>query len=97
MLFYSLLRVIFWQVNHAQFHDLPTSELVWAFIRGIRFDLAAIALTNALFFMVYLLPLQDSWKNRQLRMTAVAFSLINDCFISLNIVDIEYYHFTGKR
>ncbi len=71
--------------------------LALAFAQGARFDLAAIILTNAALFLLYLVPLTDAWRLAQEKTLAWGFGLINGWFLAVNIVDVEYYRFTGKR
>jgi phosphoglycerol transferase MdoB-like AlkP superfamily enzyme len=94
---YEFIRILFWIVNRSQFQNTDWSVLALAFAHGARFDLAAIVLTNALFFLLYLLPLPYRWRRGQENILAWGFGLINGWFLAVNIVDVEYYRFTGKR
>ncbi|MCB0361269.1 MAG: LTA synthase family protein [Bdellovibrionales bacterium] len=73
------------------------NEILGAFILGLRFDLVALVLSNALFFLAFFLP--RAWqKQKCFHILLVSlFVLINLFFISRNIVDVELYQLTGKR
>ncbi len=94
---YEFVRLLFWLVNRSQFQTASWNILLEAFAQGARYDLSAIALTNGALFLLYLLPVPLSWMNWQERLVAVLGGLINGFFLGLNVVDIEYYRFTGKR
>ncbi len=94
---YEAVRVLFWLINRAQFDDSSHQLLLQAFFHGARYDLAAIVLTNAALFLFYLLPCPQRWFRWQELSTALGSGLINGFFLAVNIVDVEYYRFTGKR
>jgi phosphoglycerol transferase MdoB-like AlkP superfamily enzyme len=94
---YESIRFLFWIVNHSQFQNTEWDVLALAFAQGARFDLAAIVLTNAVLFLLYLVPLPEKWSHWQEKIVAWGFGLINGWFLAVNIVDVEYYRFTGKR
>ncbi|WP_141732280.1 LTA synthase family protein [Oligoflexus tunisiensis] len=94
---YESIRFLFWMVNSSQFREMDGSMLALAFVQGARFDLAAIVLTNAVLFLLYLVPLPQKWARGQEKIVAWGFGLINGWFLAVNIVDVEYYRFTGKR
>jgi len=94
---YESIRLLFWMVNHSQFRETEWSHLALAFVQGARFDLAAIVLTNAVLFLLYLIPLPQKWRRWQEKTVAWGFGLLNGFFLAVNVVDVEYYRFTGKR
>ncbi|HYX39625.1 MAG TPA: LTA synthase family protein [Oligoflexus sp.] len=94
---YESVRLLFWLVNHSQFQGTDGNILALAFAQGARFDLVAIVITNAVLFLLYFTPLPERWRRGQEKILAWAFGLINGCFLAVNIVDVEYYRFTGKR
>ena len=97
---YSILRVLFYLNNHSLFLKATPWDLIEACINGTRYDLAAIALINTPIFIFYLVPLDvfseklEQWKTLVL---GLAFTLVNGFALSLNVVDLEYFKFTGKR
>jgi phosphoglycerol transferase MdoB-like AlkP superfamily enzyme len=94
---YEFIRLLFWIVNHSQFQNAEWNTLALAFAQGARFDLAAIVLTNAVLFLLYLVPVPERWRRWQEKTVAWGFGLINGWFLAVNIVDVEYYRFAGKR
>lgn len=94
---YLSLRLLFWWIHHLQFPVLSWSVAMEVFLQGLRFDLAALALINAPAYALYLLPLPQSWWRWQSRAALLLTLPANLFFLAMNIVDIEYYRFTGKR
>lgn len=94
---YTLTRVLFLFWNWPLFvHDSAT-DIARAFFFGLRFDTAAILLTNSVLFALWMLP--SRWMERK----AVAvidltlFALINFVALMGNVGDAEYSKFIGKR
>ncbi len=97
---YLLLRLLFFGINHQLFLKASSTDLVLACINGLRYDLSAIALINTGIFVIQLIPLNklsaavNRGKNFVL---GFCFTLVNGFTLSLNVVDLEYFKFTGKR
>lgn len=94
---YTLSRGLFLALNFHSYRELPLSELTEAFMVGGRFDIAAICRINAPFIVLSLLPFAfvvQSWFRGLLK---AMFMLANIPFLLLNIVDYEYFKFTGQR
>ncbi|SMF81205.1 LTA synthase family protein [Pseudobacteriovorax antillogorgiicola] len=92
---YCLLRIGFYIHNIHLYHELPPQDVLFSFLIGMRFDLAAICLINSPYILVQLMPWRSEvWKPRIMR---ILFVCCNGIFIGLNIFDIEYFQFTSKR
>ncbi len=94
---YTALRFVFLLFHFNAFQVYDFSDLGLSFLRGLRFDAAALALINAPFVVFSLLP--TKWL-RNLRFQAalkIYFLLTNLAFLAFAIVDIEFYRFTGTR
>ncbi|MES2746044.1 MAG: LTA synthase family protein [Bdellovibrionota bacterium] len=97
---YSLLRVLFYYVNQQLFLKVPFGDIVKAWLNGMRYDLAAIALINtviAILSLISLKRLSPKFERGKALVLGLAFTLVNGFALSLNIIDLEYFKFTGKR
>lgn len=94
LIVYLLIRAEFLIWNWASLRSLTASEMLWAFLNGIRFDLSAMALTVGLCF----LGLVWMTGRRQIQKTWILFFIfLNSIFYLINIVDIELFNFTARR
>ncbi|RZA12139.1 MAG: hypothetical protein EOP10_31890, partial [Proteobacteria bacterium] len=97
---YSLLRVLFYYVNQQLFLKVPFGDIVKAWLNGMRYDLAAIALINTVIAILSLISvkrLSPKFERGKALVLGLAFTLVNGFALSLNIIDLEYFKFTGKR
>lgn len=94
LIIYTLIRVEFLVWNWASLRTLSVSEILWAFLNGIRFDLSALAATIGLCYLglvwlAFYSKLRKAW--------LLFFVFINGAFYLINIVDIELFNFTARR
>lgn len=97
---YTSLRILFYFINHQLFTRATPWDVIEACINGIRYDLAAIALINTGIFVIHLLPLRrvsQALERGKALVLGLVFTLVNGFALSINIVDLEYFKFTGKR
>lgn len=97
---YATLRVLFFFVNRPLFLKASPGEVIWSFVEGIRFDLAAIAMLNVAIITLHLIPLgriSRTLERGKAFVLGLGFTLVNGFALSLNVVDLEYFKFTGKR
>jgi phosphoglycerol transferase MdoB-like AlkP superfamily enzyme len=94
---YTCLRGLFLACNYRRFSGVSAREIATAFLQGIRFDLAAVAAINLLFTLLTFLPRRlepvPAWE----RLTRIVFLVLNAPFLFINVVDLEYFQFTGRR
>ncbi len=93
---YFLLRLIFIIANFKLLNFHSAVDFSTVFLSGLRFDLAAIAFTNGIFFLIFNLPLNF----RSVLLTNLITTLyvvINSMFFLFNFIDTGYYPFTQKR
>ncbi len=94
---YFLLRVVFLALHHEVFADVPAGQVARAFLHGLRFDLSAVLAINALFvFLSFLLPRPAPPLGWQ-RFVQIVFVALNTLFLIINVIDLEYYKFLGRR
>jgi phosphoglycerol transferase MdoB-like AlkP superfamily enzyme len=96
LVLYSVTRVFFYLLNIRHFSDLEIQQVFKSFIFGIRFDIAAIVFTNAV-FLLWLLP--GTYKNnRAFQKTGdLLFFCINAFALLGNVVDAKFFSFIDKR
>lgn len=101
LLFYSIARIVFllWNWNFFQFQS--SSDLLGAFVGGLRFDISATAiLTAPVFILATVLFLIQSFHKKTRWSSWVilgAFLLIHLPFFTLNFIDSEFVNFLGRR
>ncbi len=88
---YTCLRVAFFLYHRGVYATLPTGDVAWAFLHGVRFDVAALCWINAPFLLIAFVP----WIPRTLE--RLAFIFVNACFVIVSCNDLELYAFNGKR
>lgn len=96
LLLYTVSRLFFYILNAGYFEDVSFVELLKIFLTGIRFDIAAIVFTNAI-FIFYLLP--GSYKNNHSVQKSydLLFFLINSIALLTNFIDAKFFDFINKR
>ncbi len=91
---YVLLRLGFYFTNRAVFQEASTSELLWAFWHGFRFDVAGLLLLNIPFLLLSLVP---NYGRRWQGLVRGVYLTLNATGYMLNIVDTQYFKFIGRR
>ncbi len=97
LVLYTVCRVLFLFWNWPVYSNVPAGEWIWAFVYGLRFDLAAIILTNSVLMLLWLFP-AAIWQKRWMSWLEICvFGVINWIAIGSNVVDAEFVNFIGKR
>jgi arylsulfatase A-like enzyme len=94
---YVLLRAIFLVCNDNTFSQANARQIGLAFLSGLRFDLSAIAAINFPFILLSFLPRQSEPSPGYARLLKGVFLGLNIPFLLINVVDLEYFKFTGRR
>lgn len=89
---YTLCRIIFYCFNLSYFPDAHLSY----FFSGIRFDMAAIVITNAPYFLLLLLPFSFIAKKAK-KVGDIYFVIVNTIAVMANLIDVCYYPFSLRR
>lgn len=94
---YLCLRLSFLVWNWGLFKSIPTSDIFKAMLVGPRFDACAMAILFLPLFMVSgLLPLFTSERIvKGIWLTTLG--VLQIPFLVLNIIDIEFFNFAGRR
>jgi phosphoglycerol transferase MdoB-like AlkP superfamily enzyme len=95
LLSFSRICLYFFNLNY--FDNLSQSELFSLFIKGLRFDIAALLMLN--FALIFLSTFPFSFhKKDSIGSLVVYFSLLlNGIAITANLIDAIYFRFTLKR
>lgn len=96
---YFCLRLVFYFQNYKDFQSSDFLEVMRAFVMGLRFDLATVLLLNLITIVFYVIPMPEKLIKKQSYKVfhVLLLFIVNIPFFILNIIDSEYYKFTGKR
>jgi phosphoglycerol transferase MdoB-like AlkP superfamily enzyme len=94
---YTLCRILFLFFNYFSFSTNSFSEIVRSFFYGIKFDAAAIVITNCVFILLSILPI-NFWNQRSYQaVLKTIFILVNTVCLFSQCVDFIYFRFIAKR
>ncbi len=94
---YSLARFAFLLNHFHRFSDAGIGALLEALLFGLRFDASLIFSVNLVFLVLALFPASFALQPKFLLGLRWALVLGNLPFLAINLVDIDYFAFTGKR
>ncbi len=94
---YSLLRLLFLLFNLKEFSEAGFTDVAFAFFLGLRFDLSSVCLINSLVLLLSLLPFDFALTKKYQLFLRILSLVINTPFIFLNLIDLEFFKFTGRR
>jgi phosphoglycerol transferase MdoB-like AlkP superfamily enzyme len=94
---YFFCRMFFFIWNRQMFQNDSAYDIVKAFVIGVRFDISAILLTNALLLLIWFLPARWLSRPRVAILDRVLFGVVNFICLGLNFIDVEFVRFIGKR
>ena len=97
MFLYSVGRILFYLFNQSMFPQVNFASFIQIMRGGVMFDTSAVLYLNALYFLLYLLPLPFKFNNNYLRFLKWVFMVINGLGLAFNHIDIIYYRFILKR
>lgn len=97
LLVYFLARVLFLSWNWSWYSGFDSFLLARAFVHGLRFDLSAIVLTNAILMLLWFVP--SSWTHGPWlwRVELGLFFALNIICVGSSFADAEFVNFIGKR
>lgn len=92
LLAFIRLVFIFWNLNYLG--NIAIQDVLIAYLYGFRFDLATAFIINLVFILFSLFPIKHKgWQN----IGKLIFVSFNSVFLIINIVDIEFFQFIGKK
>lgn len=97
MVIYTLCRIIFYiyNIDLLGIDDLAT----WGHIMlgGLRFDLSGVVYTNLLVIVLHLLPLWQRYTRGYQRAMTISYWACNIPMVLINLADVVYFRFSGRR
>ena len=97
MFLYSAGRIIFYLFNTSMFPNVGFASFIRMMRGGVMFDTSAVLYLNALYFLLYLLPLPFKFGDNYQRLLKWVFLIFNGIGLAFNYIDIIYYRFILKR
>lgn len=95
---YTFTRLIFLITNWQLFSQtLDWSHGSSLFVAGLKFDTTAILYSNALFLLLFMLPLHMKENRTYYRVVRWLYVVINSICLYANLADCVYFPYTGKR
>lgn len=97
LLLFSISRWLIYLFNTEFFHHLSLGQAFRLFFVGMRFDLVVIAYANIPMILLYCLPAKFIYHEVLQKIVNVLFVIVNSILVTLNMVDVIYFRFIGKR
>ncbi len=97
IVFFSVCRLLFYIFNHQSFAENSFFDIIKVFFFGIRFDYSTVIQYNLLLLLLYLIPFNFVNLKRYNQVVGFLFYAVNFFLILLNLIDLEYFKYTGKR
>lgn len=97
LILYTLCRLGFYLFNLAVFNHLSLAELLYIFLGGIKFDIAALLYLNSLYIVSQILPFPFRYNETYQKCCKWLFIVSNGLGFLANFIDFVYYKFTLKH
>jgi phosphoglycerol transferase MdoB-like AlkP superfamily enzyme len=94
---YQVIRLLFFISNHSEYDAVTVLDFIQYSFYGFRFDLAAIAISNALVLLMLSLPGKFTASKYYVKLTVIFYMLFNMVCVLMMIVDIEYFKISHRR
>ncbi|WP_026464884.1 LTA synthase family protein [Adhaeribacter aquaticus] len=96
--FYLLFRITFYYFNRDIFAESNPEQLFLALLHGLRFDLSSLLTLNLPFIGLSLIAPRSVIKKVGFQQFLLfLYGILNIPFFFLNLADIEYFKFVGRR
>ena len=97
MIVYMLSRWVFYYMNISNFPDVTFHDMMTICLGGLRFDISALCYMNLLCILLQFMPLKSRDTVWYQRIVKIIFVVINALGIAVNVADIVYFEFGGRR
>lgn len=94
---YFLSRCFFVLLNREHFSDMGLGDFLSLAAGATRFDISGILIVNALYIVLFFLPVKLSRAPRWERFTQLVFIVLNAIALLFEVSDWAYFRFTLKR
>ena len=93
----SVLRLFFYAINQQSFSQQSNSDLLFAMLHGIRFDLTTVSLCLAPWLLLSMLLYIMQWRQSFVLLSKCYLPIVPIILIASNVADSLYFPFTGRR
>jgi len=93
----TITRLLFYIFNFSTFKPFDIGPVLKSFIFGIRFDFIAVFYFNILIIVLHLFCFKFSNNLRFQKILKSLFVFVNSILLLLNIIDVVFFQFSGKR
>lgn len=97
LVLFSVSRWLIYLFNTEFFHHLTLGQALRLYLVGMRFDLVVIAYANIPVILFYCLPFKLIYNKVMQGIVGIYYVVINSIIVLLNMVDVIYFRFIGKR
>lgn len=97
LLLFTSLRFLFYLFNADYFQTIPWEKVQDAYVLGLRFDASIIMTFNVIPLVFFIWGKFIFRSTFLLQIARFLFWIGNSVIVGLNILDLEYFSFTGKR
>ncbi len=94
---YFLCRILFFVANKTYFSEVGFFDLIKDCFYGLRFDSFSIVVSNSLFILLSILPINAFFHKAYQSLLLWLFVIGNTVFLAANSIDVAYYPFIKKR
>lgn len=97
LVLFQLSRIAFYAFNYPYFGSIPITDWLQIVIGGTRFDLSMLMYANALYILLFILPVPFRSNNYYQSFGKVVFVLTNGICLLANFIDAAYFPFVLRR
>lgn len=97
LLFYFFIRVEFLLWNWNLFRNKSVLDILWSFVVGLRFDASAALSVTAPLILIAFVPWPKKWNSYWSSVTWITFCILQIPFLIVNLADVEFINFVGRR
>jgi len=97
MTFYSFCRILFYLFNPASFPKVTFASFLTIMKGGLMFDVSALLYLNAVYILLFLLPLRFKFEKGYQVFLKWLFIVTNSFGLAFNLIDMIYYRYILKR
>jgi phosphoglycerol transferase MdoB-like AlkP superfamily enzyme len=97
LLLFTVTRILFFLLNFSVFRPLDLKLILKSFFFGLRFDFISIYYFNIVIIVLHLFCFEFTGKPIFQKIIKGLFIFVNTILLLLNIIDIVYFKYTGKR
>jgi phosphoglycerol transferase MdoB-like AlkP superfamily enzyme len=94
---YMVTRWFFYYMNSQHFQGVTFSDMLTMSWGGLRFDISALCYLNLLCVLLQFFPIKKRHTVRYQRFVKILFLAINIIGLIVNVADIVYFEFGGRR